>query len=274
MNKINAELILYSECEVTNKKIATFVLKVPKFIMPHINSHRALSRNSASSRAVPAKKMRERVMNTPFIPVYFGENKPGMQSGQPLTGFRLFVAKRVWLWSRYIPVFLHFIGEKIRLHKEVLNRIIEAWIMTEIVLTATEWGNFFKLRNNPDAQPDIQVVAKQMDELLNNTKPIILKTGEWHLPFIRPEENNLDVELKKKISSARCARVSYFLFNGKLSDIESDKKICDRLVTSGHWSPLEHVAQATESLERSGNFVGWKQYRKEFENESGGDYHI
>lgn len=144
--------------------------------------------------------------------------------------------------------------------------------MTEVVLTATEWSNFIKLRNNPDAQPDIQVVAKQIDELLNNTKPIILKTGEWHLPFIRMEENYIELELKKQVSSARCARVSYFLFNGKLSDIESDKKICDRLVASGHWSPLEHVAQATEILERSGNFVGWKQFRKEFENESGGDY--
>ena len=153
MNQIDVELVLYSECEITHKRIATFVVKVPKFIQLHINSHRALSRNSASSRAVPAKKMRAKVLKTPFIPVYFGENKSGMQSGQPLTGFRLFVAKRMWLWSRYLPVFMHFLGEKIGLHKEVLNRIIEPWILTEIVLTATEWSNFIKLRNNIAAQP-------------------------------------------------------------------------------------------------------------------------
>lgn len=272
MNQINVELILYSECEATNKKIATFVLKVPKFVMPHINSHRTLSRNSASSRAVPARKMRERVLKTPYIPIYFGQNKSGMQSGQPLNGFKLFIANKVWLWSRYVPVILHFVGEKIKLHKEVLNRIIEPWVMTEVVLTATEWSNFIKLRNNTDAQPDIQTVAKKINELLNNTKPAILKVGEWHLPFINHEEKDFNIELKKKISSARCARVSYFLFNGKISDVESDKNICDRLVTSGHWSPLEHVAQASENLERSGNFVGWKQYRKEFQDESGGDY--
>ena len=109
MNQIDVELVLYSECEITHKRIATFVVKVPKFIQLHINSHRALSRNSASSRAVPAKKMRAKVLKTPFIPVYFGENKSGMQSGQPLTGFRLFVAKRMWLWSRYLPVFMHFL---------------------------------------------------------------------------------------------------------------------------------------------------------------------
>lgn len=108
INKINAELVLYSECAVTNKRIATFVLKVPKFIIPHINSHRALSRNSASSRAVPARKMRERVMKTPFIPFYFGENKQGMQSGKRLTGFRLFIAKRLALVEMCTCVFTFY----------------------------------------------------------------------------------------------------------------------------------------------------------------------
>ncbi len=272
MNEITTKLIALSECEATGKKIATFVLKVPKFIQPHINSHRSLSRNAASSRAVPAKKMRARVLLTPFVPVYFGENKAGMASGEPITGFRLFVIKRVWLWSRYVACFFHYVGEKAGLHKEILNRLIEPWIMTEIVLTATEWGNFLKLRDNPAAQPEIQVVAKQIINIFESTKPNKLKVGEWHLPFIKDAENKLDVELKKKISAARCARVSYFLFDGKPSDVESDVKLCERLASSGHWSPFEHVAQALSENERVGNFVGWKQYRKEFDNESGGDF--
>lgn len=216
--------------------------------------------------------MRAKVLKTPYVPVYFGEDKPGMQSGRPLTGMQLFIAKRVWLWSRYMPVFFHYIGEKIGLHKEVLNRIIEPWITTEIVLTATEWGNFLKLRDNYAAQPDIQSVAKQINDLLNQAQPKVLKSGEWHLPFIKDDEESLDIELIKRISAARCARVSYFLFNGKLSDVESDKNICDRLISSGHWSPLEHIAQAMDNIQRSGNFVGWKQFRKEFQDENGGDY--
>ena len=272
MNKISVKLIQYSECEATSKRIATFVLTMPKFIQPHINSHRALSKNSASSRAVPAKKLRAKVLNSPFIPVYFGENKAGMQSGVALKGFRLFVAKRVWLWSRYVPVFLHYIGEKVNLHKEILNRLIEPWIMTEVVLTGTEWSNFLKLRNNEMAQPEIQAVAKQISDIFEKSSPSKLKIGEWHTPFLKDDEKTLSLDIQKRVCTARCARVSYFLFDGKQSDVDSDIKLCERLLTSGHWSPFEHVAQATASLERSGNFVGWKQYRKEFEQESGGDY--
>ncbi len=272
MNKISAKLIVYSECEKTGKRIATFVLNVPKFIQPHLNSHRALSKNSASSRAVPAKKMRTKVIISPFIPVYFGENKAGMQSGEPLKGFRLNIAKVVWLWSRYIIVFFHFIGEKINLHKEILNRLIEPWIMTEVILTGTEWSNFLKLRNNSAAQPEIQAVAKQISDIFESSTPTKLKVGEWHTPFLKEEEKGLSIDLQKKICTARCARVSYFLFDGKQSNLESDTKLCERLLSSGHWSPFEHVAQAMDSEDRSGNFVGWKQYRKEFEQENGGDY--
>jgi thymidylate synthase ThyX len=78
--------------------------------------------------------------------------------------------------------------------------------------------------------------------------------------------------MKKKISAARCARVSYSLFNAKTSDSTSDLRLCEKLSSSGHWSPFEHAAQALAAKERVGNFVGWKQYRKEFENENNGDY--
>src|SRR5690606_9682644 len=100
----------------------------------------------------------------------------------------------------------------------------------------------------------------------------VLKSGEWHIPFILKQEENLNLDVKKKISAARCARVSYSLFDGKKSDVESDLKLCERLSSSGHWSPFEHVAEALSKKERIGNFIGWKQYRKEFEFEGGGDY--
>lgn len=272
MNKISVKLIQYSECEATSKRIATFTLKIPKFIWGHIISHRTLSRNSASSRAIPAKHIRKEVLHNPFIPIYFGENKAGMQSGKPLNGTRLWFAKKIWLWSRYVPVFLHFLGEKIGMHKEVVNRILEPWLIVDIIVTATEWKNFISLRTNMVVQPEMRYVAEQINALLNEKTPAILSAGEWHLPFILENEKRLDLETKKKICSARCARVSYSLFNSNISDVESDLKLCEKLSLSGHWSPFEHVAQAMVSLERSGNFVGWKQYRKEFEEENGGDY--
>ncbi len=272
MNKIKVSLITYSESTDTQKRLATFVLKIPKFLWGHIISHRTLSRNSASSRAIPAKRIRKYVLNDPFLPVYFGENRAGMQSGKPFRGLKLFLAKKIWLWSRYVPVFFHWLGEKLGMHKEVVNRLIEPWLMVDVIITATEWSNFISLRSNEAAQPEIRYVAERMNLLLQDQKPNILQSDEWHLPFILDTEHTLDLEMRKKISAARCARVSYSLFDGKTSDINSDLKLCERLSSSGHWSPFEHVAQALNTRKRMGNLIGWKQFRKEFKNESGGDY--
>lgn len=272
MNNIKVTLIKYSESTDTQKRLATFVLKIPKFLWGHIISHRTLSRNSASSRAIPAKRIRKYVLNDPFLPVYFGENKAGMQSGKPFTGLRLMLAKRIWLWSRYIPVLFHYLGEKLGMHKEVVNRLIEPWLMVDVIVTATEWSNFISLRLNEAAQPEIRYVAEKINNLLQNQKPNLLHSGDWHLPFIMENEAALDLEIKKKVSAARCARVSYSLFDGKTSDVESDLRLCEKLSSSGHWSPFEHVAKALDKKKREGNLIGWKQFRKEFENESGGDY--
>ncbi len=272
MNQIKVSLIEYSESVTTKKRLATFAIKIPKFVWGHVSSHRSLSRNSASSRAIPAKKIRTSVLKEPFIPLYFGENQSGMRAGEPLNGIRLFLAKKVWLWSRYIPVVFHFFGEKIGFHKEVLNRILEPWLMVDIVVSGTEWNNFIFLRKHQDAQPEIQYVAEQIETLLKNTQPKVLQSGEWHTPFILESESDIDIETKKKVSTARCARVSYKLFDGKVSNIEADIKLHDRLSSSGHWSPFEHVAQAMNNSSRYGNLVGFKQYRKEFENENNGDY--
>ncbi len=272
MNKIEVKLISYSESSETGKRLATFSLKIPKFIWGHVISHRVLSRNSASSRAIPAKRIRKSVLADPFVPVYFGKNKPGMQSGKPLRGTSLWLAQKIWLWSRYIPVFFHYLGEAVGIHKEVVNRIIEPWLMVDIVVTATEWSNFLSLRANGDAQPEIRYVAEQIDFLMKEQVPKRLSAGDWHMPFVLDGERDIDLEIKKKVSAARCARVSYSLFDGTASDIASDLKLCEKLSSSGHWSPFEHVAQAMRTRERAGNFVGWKQYRKEFEAESGEDY--
>lgn len=124
---------------------------------------------------------------------------------------------------------------------------------------------------------------------------------DWHMPFIddrdiwlatclervhqaweydqrmshyRKEPPNIGTALEalKKISTARCARVSYFLpENGERSDATRDIPLCDKLSTSGHWSPFEHVAQPVETNDYIGNFRSWKQFRKEFEGEDGGD---
>jgi hypothetical protein len=107
----------------------------------------------------------------------------------------------------------------------------------------------------------------------NEHNPMPLRAGQWHLPLVSDEElMNNDVETLKKISTGRCARVSYLTHEGK-REIEKDIELHDRLCSGpstgepGHWSPFEHVAQALATPERSGNYTGFKQYRKEFETE-------
>ncbi len=139
-------------------------------------------------------------------------------------------------------------------------------------VSATEWRNFFSLRTDSHADPAIQIIATMMRDAYQESTPVKVVAGDWHMPFIRADEHDLPIAAKQKISCARCARTSYSLRNGKVSDMESDVALFDKLAGSRHWSPLEHVAIAATDAVRFGNFVGWQQLRKHYENESGGDY--
>jgi hypothetical protein len=273
MYKMSVQLLLYSQSSETNKKIATFVVTMPKFIQAQINSHRMFSRNAASSRAMPSKIIRQRVLKNPFVPIEFSKNQPGMRGGEKFKGIKLFFVKKIWLWSRYVPCVFHYIGEKLKIHKEILNRIIEPWMFTQVIITATEWDNFLKLRIDNSSQPEIQYIAKEVQRLLADNNPNLIKHNEWHLPFITEEERlKFSLDELKKISTARCARVSYKLYNGKDSNLLKDIELCEKLISKGHWSPFEHIATPEEKTEKDSNFIGWKQYRKEFSYEDGSNY--
>ena len=94
------------------------------------------------------------------------------------------------------------------------------------------------------------------------SRPRELKAGEWHIPLIRPEEADLPVDLRKKISAARSARTSYRTHDGRISDVAEDLKLYERLVGCDpkHVSPTEHQAMALGTDERIGNFRGWRQH--------------
>jgi len=268
--QIEAEVIADSINTVTGDRLTTVRIYCPKWLLAEINTHRVLSRNFSSSRAIPARKIRKQVLESPVIPVYFGANQKGMQADEELTGWRLAIAKKLWLWARIPAIAFHWMGDRLGLHKQILNRLLEPWMWAEGVLSATEWRNFFKLRCHTDAQPEFRQLAELIRVATEHSKPMNVKPGQWHMPFVDVGEDSLDI--LKKISVARCARVSYYLRDGKYSTIGMDSELCDRLSLSGHWSPFEHVAQACDKRDRHGNYVGWKQYRKFFEEESGGDY--
>jgi hypothetical protein len=365
--------IICDSISETGKRLTTFEITFPRIVHAEAKTHRvikrddaieelfypglgmndedSLSRNTASSRAIPYEKMRDRILADPYIPEQFPINGPGMQPKAYISkesdeiGYNNL--KKEWLDSLYMIVErCNNLSYNYHIHKQLVNRLLEPFMWQTMICTATEYDNFFKLRTHPDAQYEIKRIAdlmydeyhfhqinckadKSKDDMDCDCeyRPKLLKVGEWHLPYWNEEEDgfrlneliartNLEIGdtkyeqrylgYKKKISVARCARVSYLTHDNK-RDIEKDLELFERLKTSGHWSPFEHVAtpyyleniyldvqlkrqdglllddRLKEGFEwskkkqvvspkyldlRSGNFIGWKQFRKEFQDEN------
>lgn len=258
---IRAKIILDSISEVGNR-LTTFELTYPRFIHAEFMTHRALSKNAASSRAIPIEKMIDKVNTDPAQIVWWGKNQSGMQAKEELEGEQLRSCKLLWETCQHNAIQLVQTLSLYGLHKQITNRLLEPFMNITVICTGTEWNNFYGLRCHPDAQPEIQRLAYCMLREQYISTPTLLKESEWHTPYLTDLEKDLDLDLKLKISTAKCARVSYLTQSGT-RDYNKDLELYDRLETSGHFSPFEHVATPINEVGfASGNFVGWKQYRK------------
>lgn len=254
--------IICDSLSLSQKRISTFVCTFPRFILAEFNTHRIFSRNAASSRAIPVKKFIDQVVNDPAEPVFWGKDQSGMQSFCELSPSDIPVAKEIWNQARDKMISCAKEMMSIGVHKQIANRLLEPWFNVTVIVTATEFDNFFKLRCHKNAQPEICELANKMKTELENSVPKIKNYGEWHLPFGDAYiDDGITIENALKISVARCARVSYLNFEGKI-DNQKDYDLHDRLMNEGHWSPFEHCATPTSSDVLSGNFSGWIQYRK------------
>lgn len=253
------------------KRLVTVEATYPRMVHAELLTHKRLSRNSSSSRAIPIAKMIEQVRSDPAMLVHWGRNQKGMQAETELSGEALTQAKEAWLAGRDHAVTIAQQLADLGAHKQIANRVLEPWMWITVLISATEWDNFFLQRCHKDAQPEIRRAADFIYDAMARSRPRLLKAGEWHTPLILDDEiATLSPTLLCKISAGRCARISYLTHDGR-RDIQADLALADRLTAAspGHWSPLEHVAEALASPEPSGNFIGWKQYRKCFAGESG-----
>ena len=267
------------------QRLTTLQLAYPRYIHAELLTHRAFSRSAGSSRAVPVAKMAQIAMSEMVEPIYYGLNQSGMQASDLcIEGSDLEEAKAIWRsMAETCAKGAQRLAE-IGLHKQWANRPLEWFSNIRVIVTATEWDNFFELRAHPDAQPEIQALAYLMQEKMEASPPREMKRGDWHLPYVQPHEfadYGDDVELLKKVSAARCCRVSYMKHDGTHANIEEDLALCNRLVGSRplHASPFEHQATPDQwNVQRGGgfgwdyphlhgNFNGWIQHRKEVELE-------
>lgn len=266
MQSVRVEIIKDSLNTATNDRLTTYRLSFPKCLLAELNTHRMLSRSVSSSRAVSFKNTRKRVLSDPYKPLVWGAEQRGMQSSSELSGWRAVIAAIAWELQKNVSLFCHWLaGDIAGLHKQHTNRLIESHLYAEVILSGTEWDNFFLLRAHKDAQPEFSHIAYEMKRQYEENTPTSMNPGEWHIPLIFAPDSDLNTpERLRNISAARCARASYYTQDGTVANYESDLKLCGRLSGSNpkHLSPFEHQAIALETSERVGNFRGWKQYRK------------
>lgn len=286
--------IIKDSINIEGNRVTTFELEYPRFIHAEFMTHRQLSKNSSSSRAIPSNKMIDLIKNNPAMPIYWGKNKSGMQAKEEVSLNQERLAKLLWKGQMYSAFITTKLFNKLGLHKQISNRILEPFQMIKIVCTATEWDNFFNLRYHLDAQPEIIMLAHLMYQEYSTNKPKLLQLGQWHLPYVDSIEytetdvgygeyennqwyyidnNIISLEDAIKISVASCAAVSYRTENMTL---EKANKIYDMLIKAEvkHSSPLEHQAICVNKYTikgithydkqnnvYSGNLKGWVQNR-------------
>lgn len=256
----NAVILADSVNAVTGDRITTFLLpRFPKCLLAEINTHRMFSRNSASSRAMPISKVIEGIRSDPYVPSFTRKNK-GMQGIDNLAPHEKLVSEMIWLDAMEEMISIaEALANEVGVAKQEANRLLEPFMRVPVLVTATEWDNFFRLRCHPAAQPDFQIVARDMRQELQQSSVKALEPGEWHIPFGENLEGvSRDVLLK--VATARCARISYKTHDGEFS-IERDIALHDRLLEDNHLSPFEHTAKAGEESVFTSNFKGWVSYR-------------
>lgn len=329
--EMQTEVILASSTSLS-PTLYTMRLRYPRCIHGELMTHRVFSRNARSSRAVPVNTMLNEVRNNPFIPWHWGKNQKGMQASvecdttvwvqdmvMPLNGFSYghsddwkdteiektgVTREDAWLVAcdRAIQSAEAFM--EAGYHKQIVNRLLEPFAWIDTLVSTTDWDNFIWLRDHSDAEPHIRDLAALALDSLQNYRPQVIEPGDWHLPYVSEEDwytaeevalnhgiSGLDV--LKRISAARCARISYKPFDGESPDIEKDLELYDKLVGNSrvHASPLEHQATPDEQVTASidlfyqgnnsltpdetldaqdvykqkqlhGNLKGWIQFRK------------
>lgn len=237
-------------------------------------THRTHSRNAASSRAIPVEKQIQAIIDDPFIPIHWGVNQSGMQAYgvHPEPG----LCESIWRVALQEAIQSARRLNNQGLHKQIVNRVIEpySWITVIATSCAPGWRNMFKLRCHEAAEPHFQKIARMAEQLWYDHKPRMMAVGEWHLPLFGFEgDENIPFDDRKKISAARCARVSYLTHDGQ-RNIGKDLMLHDRLISSNpkHMSSFEHQAQCVMGYPLTelytGNLeTGWMQYRKTIKGE-------
>ena len=277
-------------------RLTTFQLRYWRGIHSELMTHRKFSRCAGSSRARPSQAIIDQVRSTPWGPPSWGANQPGMQADAELSPEKTLIAKATWVHAANNAAAQALLLLQEGAHKQIVNRLLEPFTFIDVIVSSTEYNNWWALREDAAADPAIRLLAQEMHKAYDASTPTLLLPGTWHLPFVKidfelqeavdfvesqdgvihaPGKSPLDVLFM--VSAARCARTSYRTFDGTVAPIKDDVILFRKLVSANlvHASPLEH--QATPDIQNKelkwaspdlhGNFTGWIQFRKTVPNE-------
>lgn len=222
MNKIQATIVADSR-NTFGQRITTMLLTYPRIIHAELMTHRVFSRNAASSRAIPSAKLIESVEKDPFIPIAFQRQHKGMQGAEYITD-PVEIQREIddWLDDRDYAVKKAKSRLARGVTKQLINRPLEPFQYYQVLVTGTEWSNFFELRspqyelhmkepgviyksrkdltavhppysrntelewlslNKGQAEIHMMGLAEAMWDAYHSSTPKHLQPGEWHIPF-------------------------------------------------------------------------------------------
>lgn len=286
----NVKVMLSSINKETGKKAVTFLLKrFPYALVQEPATHRILradslgvegaavelnttsinpftemlSRNSASLRAVTTPRIIEMVRKDPYIPSWTSYCK-GMGGGKVSPDQHKKATNRMLdALEASIQVLEDLL--EIGISKQDANRYISPYLRIPILITATEWDNFFALRTVEGVQPDFRETALEMKALYDTVEPQELIPGEWHIPFLKDgEKEKHTLPELLHLSTARCAWLSYCSHDADRS-YERAVATHDQLIKAGHASPCEHQLYALTKdspMKYCKNYVDFAPYRQ------------
>lgn len=209
--KIKAEIVADSIDSRGNRLISVLAV-MPRIIIAEINTHRMLSKNTSSSRAIPFKKMVESVQNDPFVPIAWQKHHSGMQGNEYITDkIEIENCKYLWLIARD-----HAVEDAMRLNsvskvtKQLCNRLLEPFMWTTMLITGSKegWQNFFNLRC-PSYNLGDGIIHKSrkdalkyiMDNNLDRFEGLFITETDWLLANKGQAEVHL-MDLAEKIYDA------------------------------------------------------------------------
>ena len=238
------------------RRLTTVLVDMPHIILPQLTRHRVFSLSVQSSRAIPNQKLAPS-----FIPKMRLKGQGMQPTDEALPGE--LATKMTDLWERAAHTAAYYADylDRLGCAKELSNRLMEPFSFVKVLITATDWDNFFRLRIAKETQLEMREVAISIKAAMDESEPTPMMPGEWQRPFWDSSMESLPEEEQNLISAARCARLSFLNHDNTKPSPAKDLALALRLMKDCHWSPFEHVATPHPGPNRFANFTGWTSLR-------------